>query len=250
MKGAIIGDIVGSRFEFDNVRSDDFELFGNGCDYTDDTICTIAIADAILSGSSYEQSIRDWCGKYPHPKGGYGGGFRVWLDSPHPKPYNSYGNGSAMRVSPVGFLFGDPNIISNEAKKSAECTHNHKEGIKGAVVVANAIYLLRNRVGLDKVNEYVGSHYSLPQYKPFSNPFDETCMNAVPVSFSCFFASHSFEDAIRKAMIVGGDSDTIGAITGSLAEAHYGVPDHLWREACSYLPKDMLEVITKAYERL
>lgn len=248
MKGAIIGDIVGSRFEFDNLKSEKFELFGKGVDFTDDTICTIAIADAILSGNSYEQSIRKWCKRYPNPMGGYGGSFRAWLQSDKPKPYNSYGNGSAMRVSPVGFLLDSK--IEEEAKKSAECTHNHKEGIKGAIVIAKSIWLLRNGAGFDEVKAFVSDYYSIPTYKPFSNPFDESCMNAVPVSLSCLFASENFEDAIRKAILVGGDSDTIGAITGSLAEAHYGVPDHIWGEAGSYLPNDMLIVITKAYNRL
>lgn len=202
MLGAIIGDIIGSIYEFNNVKTVDFPLFGNGCSYTDDTICTVAVADAILSGKSYEQSIREWCNTYSNPMGGYGGGFRTWLHSTNPKPYNSFGNGSAMRVSPVGFLFDEINDIQNEATASAECTHNHPEGIRGAVVVASSIFLLRVNTPFWSVCDYVESEYGqLPECEPFSNPFEETCMNAVPVSFACLFSSNSFEDAIRKAIV-------------------------------------------------
>jgi len=220
MLGAIIGDIVGSRFEFNNAKSEDFALFTDGCSFTDDTICTVSVADAILNGRTYKDSLHAWCREYPHPMGGYGASFAQWVRSDDPQPYNSFGNGSAMRVSPVGWLFDHHEDVEIEAARAAEITHNHPDGIKGAQVVAHCVRRLRIGCPKEELAWFVESKYgALPEYRPFSNPFDETCMNAVPVSIVCFLASINFEDAIRKAILVGGDSDTIGAITGSLAEA-------------------------------
>ena len=161
MLGAITGDIVGSRFEFNNNRSTEFDLFANGCSFTDDTICTVAIADAVLKGVSFERSLRHWCLKYPTPKGAYGGSFAVWLRSPAPMPYNSFGNGSAMRVSPVAWLFDDRETVLRKARESAECTHNHPEGIKGAKCIADCIFhARRNRHGSKEVIENLaGNEY-------------------------------------------------------------------------------------------
>lgn len=244
MIGAIIGDIVGSRFEFDNTNTEDFELFGKQCDYTDDTICTVAIADAALNGTPYDISLQKWCRKYNHPKGAYGGSFASWIRSNNPQPYGSYGNGSAMRVSPVAWLYNEAGDVVREAANTASVTHNHPEGIKGAVVVAKSIFMLRNGATKEELLSYASSEYrEIPEYKPFSNPFDETCMNAVPVSIGCFLASTGFEDAIRKAIIVGGDSDTIGAIVGSIAEAYYEIPLWISEKALGYLPSDMKDII-------
>ena len=143
MLGAIIGDIAGSKYEFNNTFDYDFEMFGEGCDFTDDTICTVAIADAILNGRSYQESLLDWCRRYPSPKGAYGGRFAGWIRSLDPQPYNSFGNGSAMRVSPVAWLFDDLSQVLEEAEKTALPTHNHPEGIKGAKAVAHAIWHFR-----------------------------------------------------------------------------------------------------------
>lgn len=252
MIGAIIGDIVGSRFEFNNTSNPKFKLFTKQCNFTDDTICTVAIADAILNGKSYEKSMQEWCRKYPNPMGGYGGAFRNWVFSGTPQPYYSFGNGSAMRVSPVAWLFNDGATVEEEATITAAITHNHPEGIKGAQVIANCIYALRNGCSKQEILRYGKSEYgNIPTYAPNSNPFNETCMNAVPVAIGCFVDSNSFEDAIRKAILVGGDSDTIGAIVGSLAEAHYrGIPIELFRQALSYLPADMKEIITQYYFRI
>lgn len=251
MIGAIIGDIVGSRFEFNNTTTQDFELFTDECDFTDDTICTVAIADAILNNKSYKDSLQEWCRRYPHPTGGYGASFCRWVFSDAPQPYNSFGNGSAMRVSPVAWLFNDRDRIDREASKSAEVTHNHPEGIKGAQVIANCIYILRNGGTKEHIRLLAKAEYGkIPEYAPFSNPFDESCMNAVPVAISCFLESTDFEDAIRKAVIVGGDSDTIGAIVGSLAEAYYiGIPEDMFIAAMSYLPQDMIDIIKQFYLR-
>lgn len=243
MIGAIIGDIVGSRFEFNNTSKTDFDLFTPECSYTDDTICTIAIADAMLNGISFSESLQKWCRKYPNPKGGYGASFAQWIWSSDSQPYNSYGNGSAMRVSPVGWLFNDYAQVEYHAALSAEVTHNHPEGVKGAQIIALCVRMLLNGCKKKDIADFVTKEYGdLPLFIPFSNPFDETCMNAVPVSVACFIASTDFEDAIRKAVIVGGDSDTIAAITGSIAEAFYGVPCEIERKALTYMPTEMVDI--------
>lgn len=250
MIGAIIGDIAGSRFEFNNVKRSWFKLFADECSFTDDTICTVAIADAIMCGKPYADSLREWCRKYPHPMGGYGASFAGWVFNDNAQPYNSFGNGSAMRVSPVAWLFDKGADVEKEAAKTASVTHNHPEGIKGAQVIANCIYALRKGCSKQEILRYARSEYgNIPAYRPYSNSFDETCMNAVPVAIGCFIDSTGFEDAIRKAILVGGDSDTIGAIVGSLAEAHYNIPEDLFYGAFDYLPDDMAEVVQRFYLR-
>lgn len=251
MLGAIIGDIAGSRFEFNNAKNSDFKLFTNECSFTDDTICTIAVADAVLSGRSYRDSVHEWCRKYPRPMGGYGCSFASWVYSDNPQPYNSFGNGAAMRVSPIGLYYDGRQSVLDEARKSAEITHSHSEGIKGAQVTAMCVWMVRKGHTKADVKDYVKKEYgSIPVFVPFSNSFNETCMNAVPVAVSCFLASTDFEDAIRRAILVGGDSDTIAAITGGIAEAMYGVPDSMRRSAMLYLPDEMKNVITRFYSEL
>ena len=253
MLGAIIGDIVGSKYEFDNIRSKDFPLFSDGCGYTDDTICTVAVANALLTGDSYTDSLQRWCRKYPHPKGAYGGSFARWIFEQNPQPYGSYGNGSAMRVSPCGWL-ETLERVGREARLSAECTHNHREGIKGATSVAEAIFILRGGATKAEVRSYIETRYGYDLTRSVdeirrTNRFDETCQVTVPQAFVCFLESHDFEDAVRNAISIGGDSDTIGAITGSLAEAHYGVPQTIRSEALGYLPSELLEVVSAFEER-
>lgn len=257
MLGAIIGDIVGSRFEFNNAKTTRFDLFAKECSFTDDTICTVAVADAImnhhtyLNGYVYKLTLRTWCRRYPHPMGCYGVSFARWLASDCPQPYYSFGNGSAMRVSPVGWLFNYAIEVEYEAARSAEVTHNHPEGIKGAQVIALCIFMLRRGCFKKQIREFVEKEYGkIPAYRPFSNPFDESCMNAVPVAVSCFLASTDFEDAIRKAVLVGGDSDTICAITGSLAEAHYGIPAAIRDAGLAYLPSEMKNIVDQFYDRV
>ena len=248
MLGAIIGDIVGSRFEFNNTKSLDFDLFTSDCSFTDDTICTVAIADAILNGKSYRDSLLEWCRKYPNPMGAYGGGFARWIFSDNPQPYNSYGNGSAMRVSPVGWLFDRNDHVVEEASLTASVTHNHEEGIKGAQVVAMCIFLLRYGYDKNRILDFIRPFYGeVKMPAPFTNPFNETCQETVPVAIACFLESNSFEEAVRNSIVIGGDSDTIGAITGSIAEAFYRVPDDMREKAFSYLPEDMLRIIQQFY---
>lgn len=242
MIGAIIGDIVGSRFEFNNLRTKDFDLFTPECEFTDDSICTIAVADAILKGCDYASSARSWCQKYPHPMGGYGGTFSYWIRCNEPKPYNSFGNGSAMRVSPVGFAFNNKADVLREAIASAQFTHNHPEGIVGAVATAMAILDLRKGNGKRSVSRLLRRFYN-NSAGAAKGVFDETCQGTVPVAFRLFLESTSFEDAIRRTMQWGGDSDTLGAIVGGMAEAHYGVPSWIRDAAMEYLTKEMQEVV-------
>lgn len=249
MLGAIIGDIVGSRFEFNNTDKYNFKLFANGCSYTDDTICTVAVADAILSGKSYEERLHHWCRMFPHPMGGYGGSFARWVASDDPQPYNSFGNGSAMRVSPVAWAFNDLDKILFEAEKTAIITHNHPEGIKGAVAVAHAIYHLRTThdlAGLESVMNAYYPDFMSGNYAP--GVFNETCQGTVPVCLKILVTSTSFEDAIRKAVSWGGDSDTIGAIVGSMAEAQWGVPSDMAMQALKFIPGSMVTVVNDFYK--
>lgn len=259
MLGAIIGDIVGSRFEFNNTNRTDFDLFTGESSYTDDTICTVAIADAILNGKSYKDSLLEWCRKYPNPKGAYGGSFAHWIHSADPQPYNSYGNGSAMRVSPVSWLFDDLNTVLSEAKKSAEVTHSHSEGIKGAQVIANLIYRYRkgtahpdNPCAITGISVDSGLYYDIPTLSDIkaNNSFNETCQITVPQSLRCFLESDNFEMCIRLAISIGGDSDTIGAIAGSLAEARFGIPPALACEAIQRLPYDMKTIVEQFYDTI
>lgn len=252
MLGAIIGDIVGSRFEFANYKGKDFELFGPGCDYTDDTILTVATADAILNGRSYRDAYVDWGRRYPHPKGAYGATFSAWLMDGGKAPYWSFGNGAGMRVSPVGWAFDKELDVLREAERSAAVSHNHPEGIKGAQAIAVAVSKLRNgetKTGLDR---YLGYYYDLEatvdEIREI-NAFNESCQVTVPQAIICFLESKDFEDAIRNAISIGGDSDTIGAMTGALAEAYYGIPDKIQKIARAYLPDDMLRIVNQFYSK-
>ena len=249
MLGAIIGDIVGSKYEFNNTLDYDFEMFADGSDFTDDSICTIAVADAILNGKSYKDSLLEWCRRYPSPKGSYGGRFSMWIHSDNPQPYGSFGNGSAMRVSPVAWLFDDLENVKVEAAKTAEPTHNHPEGIKGAMAVAHAIWHFR-KGGVEADKSVMKSFVDIAHryYEDFDTrayqrgKFDETCMGVVPLSFKIITQSSSFEDAIRLAISHGGDSDTIGAIVGSIAETRFGIPVDIKARVMSYLPDEMKKV--------
>ncbi|HSC53283.1 MAG TPA: ADP-ribosylglycohydrolase family protein [Phnomibacter sp.] len=248
MIGAIIGDIVGSRFEFDNTSSTDFELFTGDSNYTDDTICTVAIADAILSDRTYKDSLLDWCRRYPHPMGAYGGMFGKWIHSKDPQPYNSFGNGSAMRVSPVGWAF-EGAAVETEAMRSAAVTHNHQEGQLGAATVARIIYA--GRCGEPKERAATIGHLPVPSLAEIRahNSFNETCQVTVPQAIRCLLDGNSFEEVIRLAVSIGGDSDTIAAIAGSMAEAFYKIPPEIEAEAKRIVPAEMLDVIVKFQTR-
>ena len=263
MLGAIIGDIIGSRWEFNPTNDYDFELFSSQNDFTDDTICTIAVADALLHGSDdYGAYLHKWCRRYPHPMGGYGGSFAKWVASSNPQPYGSYGNGSAMRVSPIGMWFDDEDRILVEAEKVAACTHNHPEGIKGAQAIAWAVYwavksfdeLMRQEQKDREIADIVSSllvdyDYEVLNYEDYRNKFDETCQGTVPVALDIILKSYSFEDAIRRAVSLGADADTLGAIVGSIAEHIWGIPDYMIDAAMSYLPIEMQHIVNEFYEK-
>lgn len=258
MLGAIIGDIIGSRWEFNPTNDYGFELLTEKNGFTDDTICTLAVADALISGSDdYGKYIHDWCRRYPHPMGGYGGRFAQWVMSEHPKPYGSYGNGAAMRVSPVAYWYETREQVLEAAAATAMPSHNHEEGIKGAQTVALAIYraMELNRYiyqnaprHIDEIIneciEFSGYNINMPKSSVL-NKFDETCQGTVPVALKIISMSTCFEDAVRMAVSLGGDADTLGAITGSIAEAIWGIPMTLREKIKSFLPGEMKGVIAE-----
>ena len=253
MIGAIIGDIVGSRFEFNNHRSTAFVFFHPDCTFTDDTVMTVAVADAILNGRPFGETLHEYGRKYPNR--GYGGRFYRWLMKKEDyKPYDSCGNGSAMRVSPCAYLAkGNREQALTWATASAVCTHNHPEGVKGAMAVTDCILLAAQQKPKEEIKRLAVELYgydmdfTIDQIRPRFG-FYETCQKTVPQAIECFLESHDFESAIRIAISLGGDSDTIANITGGIAEAYYGVPTAMCTEALQMLPIEMRKVVSAMYE--
>ena len=245
--GAIAGDIIGSVYEFSPCKSTDFPLFSENSDYTDDTVMTIANAVWLLSGNNLTRIMQYYGNRYPDA--GYGGMFYSWLYSHNPRPYNSWGNGSAMRVSPVGWAFETLEETLETAKLSAEVTHNHQEGIKGAQAVAACIYLARKRKKKQEIKEYVESTFGYNLNRTceeirLSYKFNESCQGTVPESMIAFLESTDCESAIRLTVSLGGDADTMGAITGGIAEAFYGgIPEKIKKEVLRRLPKEFVDII-------
>jgi ADP-ribosylglycohydrolase len=245
--GAIGGDIIGSRFEWHNVKSKVFSLFSSYSEFTDDSVLTIATADALLHHLSYTDAYHKWGNRYPHA--GYGGSFRRWLASDDPQPYNSWGNGSAMRISPVGFFAENEEEVLREAKASAEATHNHPEGIRGAQAAALAVYLAKSGTEKPEIKEKIESMFgydlssrNLDDIRP-DYTFDVSCMGTLPVALLAFLESTGYEDAVRNAISVGGDSDTIAAVTGGIALAFYrDMPQQIIEGIETRLTDDMLEI--------
>lgn len=260
MIGAIIGDIVGARFEFGEAPEKGFELFtsDHDCSYTDDTVCTIAVADAILNHRHYAESLRNWCRRYPDPIGSYGGMFEDWVKTDDAPAAHSWGNGAAMRISPVGWLFNDFHEVLDEAKAAASCSHDHPEAIRGAQCVATLIYWLRTqRIRKDQVEAKVKERfgYEIPPLDEINQigrngHFDSSCQETVPWAIRCFLESDNFEDAIRLAVMADGDTDTKANITGAIAEASYDIPERLIDEAICRLPNDILTVMDQFCERV
>lgn len=258
MIGAIIGDIVGSRFEWDNHRSKEFELFAEGCFATDDSIMTLAIAGAILDSEGQDtlgqQAVR-WMQALgrKYPRAGYGSNFGVWLRQSDPKPYNSYGNGAAMRVSPCAWAAASVEEVKRLSHLVTEVTHNHPEGLKGAEATATAIWLARNGTSISDIRAYINQHYYPLDFTLDSirdtYAFDESCQGTVPEAITAFLESTSFEDALRNAISIGGDSDTVAAITGSIAQAYYGVPGWIREKALSCLDEDLLDILRRFEEK-
>ncbi len=245
MLGAIAGDIIGSVFEHRPHKSKDFPLFSSASCFTDDTVLTVATAHALLTTGDYRQAYQRYGQHWPGA--GYGGSFRQWLTQTDPKPYGSWGNGSAMRVSPVGFCVDTLEDVLTEAAKSAEVTHNHPEGIKGAQAVALAIYLARNDANKETICEEIEGRfgYDLQRTLATIRPeyhFDVSCQGSVPESIIAFLESNDYEDAVRNAISLGGDADTMACIAGGIAEAFYGdLPDDIWQQAVNRLDPEMLE---------
>jgi len=254
MLGAIAGDVIGSRFEHAGIKSKDFALFNQQSVFTDDTVHTVALADSLLSKVPYQVKLREYFQLYP--AAGYGDRFRRWAKSPNPAPYGSYGNGSAMRVSPVAWFYDTLEDVLSEALRSAEVTHNHPEGIRGAQAVAGAIFMARNGASKAVIRNYVEDsfHYELsatieeirPDYR-----FDVSCQGSVPQAIIAFLEAKDFEDAVRNAVSLGGDSDTQACIAGSIAEAYFRViPEHIKTQALSCLDERMSAVVTVFYQKV
>lgn len=245
MLGAIAGDIIGSIYEANPIKTKQFTLFRTDCHVTDDTITTLAICDGVLNslkdGQPKKQLIRSLKALVKlYPNAGYGNSFFSWATNDTVSPYHSFGNGSAMRVSPIAWIFDDLSQVENYAKMSAEITHNHPEGIKGAQAVASAIFLARKRYPKVYIKNYIQSiyGYDLSKEIKYIRPdytFEVSCQNSVPQAIICFLDSTSFEDAIRNAVSLGGDSDTLACITGSIAEAYYSIPKEILEYTYTYL---------------
>lgn len=262
MYGAILGDIIGSPYEFDRgSKSKDFPLFSPDSTYTDDSVMTLAVADAFLGAPQEDavirkrliQSMQHYGRKFPYA--GYGGMFRRWLKSPDPQPYGSYGNGSAMRVSSVAWLYDDLDTVRRMARLSAEVTHNHPEGIKGAEATASAIFLARTGSSKAEIKAYVEKQFgydlsrTCDEIRPDYHHV-ESCQETVPEAITVFLEGDSFEDVIRTAVSLGGDCDTLTCIAGSIAEGHYGVPEDLKRKCEQLLPSDLITCVRDFYGSL
>lgn len=257
MYGAILGDIIGSPFEFDmGDKSKDFPLFSEDSSFTDDTVMTIAVAEAFLDATDDEdvirqrliQSMQKWGHRYP--TAGYGARFICWLTLRDAKPYNSFGNGSAMRVSSVAWLYNDLDTVRRMARISADVTHNHPEGIKGAEATAVAIFLARTGHSKEEIKAYIEEefHYDLSRSCDEIRPYYyhvESCQETVPEAITAFLEGDSFEDVIRTAVSLGGDCDTLTCIAGSIAEGFYGVPEEMKKECKKRLSSNLLGVLLK-----
>ena len=246
MLGAIVGDIIGSVYEFDNHRSKEFPLFTERSHFTDDTILTIATAEALMrSDWDFAGRYREYGRKYPSS---YGNNFHRWIHDDDAGPYNSFGNGSAMRVSPVAWFEKHDHRVMILAERSAEVTHNHPEGIKGAQATAMAILWARQGVPRNRIRRDIEMRFgydlsaSVDELRE-TYQYNETCQQTVPEAIVCFLEANGFEDSIRNAISIGGDSDTLAAITGSISEAKWGVPEEIGREALSRLDKHLREVL-------
>lgn len=263
MYGAILGDIIGSPFEFDRgEKTKFFDLFTKGCEFTDDSVMTLAIANALLdSGIDADvdlirknviKEMQRWGDMYPYA--GYGGRFGDWLCDPNPKPYNSWGNGSAMRVSAVGWLYDSLDRTREVARATADVTHNHPEGIKGAEATAAIIFMARKGASKKEIKEYVIREFNydlsrtLDEIRP-GYSMDESCQGTVPEAITAFLEGNDYEDVIRNAVSLGGDTDTLGAIAGAMAEGFFGIPEWLREECRSRIDKETMLPVIDRFEK-
>ena len=248
MLGAIAGDIIGSVYEFDNIRTVDFPLFVEASQFTDDTVLTVALADSILHGTDYTDKLKEYYSLYPNAS--YGGRFSAWAASLSRAPYNSFGNGSAMRVSPIGFAFDSLEVVLDRAQESAAKTHNHPEGIKGAQATASAIFLAREGKTKEEIRQAIENLFGYSMDESIGSlrehyQFNQTCQGSVPQAITAFLESDHFEDAIRKAVSIGGDSDTIACIAGGIAHAYYKqIPDPIVDQVYRTLDSRLRRIVT------
>ena len=253
MIGAIAGDIIGSVYEHNRIKTKDFPLFSPRSRFTDDTVLTVAVAHSILTGVTYKDAIKNIGKRYPYA--GYGGTFIQWLLSEDGGPYNSWGNGSAMRVSPVGFAFNSTDEVLKQARMTAEISHNHPEGIRGAQATALTVYMARQGKNKEEIRRCIKEQFKYDLDRSVNEirgvyAFDISCQGTVPEAIISFLDSDSYEDAIRNAISLGGDSDTLACITGGIAEAYYGpVPNDIRAEVEGILPPDLMAVTKAFYEK-
>ena len=252
MLGAIVGDIVGSIYEFENHRSKTFPLFGQNVDFTDDTVCTVALADALLRNADPAATLRAWCLRYPDR--GYGGMFRQWIIDESLGPYNSFGNGAAMRVSAAALLGVDLESALFLSDRITAITHDHPEGMKGARATVTAICLARAGESADRIRATVVRSFGYDMQRTVDDirpgyVFNETCQRTVPEALICALEASDFEDAIRNAISIGGDSDTVACIAGGVAEARFRIPEAIAAEALRRLPQEMVDVVGEVYRR-
>lgn len=253
--GAICGDIIGSTREFNPIKSKDFELIPENSSFTDDTVLTLALASWLIKDESKSKEIlikeiKSICNMYPYI--GYGGRFNQWIKSDNTQPYNSWGNGSAMRVSPVSWVGNSLEEVENLAKISAEITHNHPEGIRGAVSVAASIYLARTGENKNTIKKYVEDNFAYNLSRKLDSfrsdySFEVSCQKSVPESIICFLEADSYEETIRNAVSLGGDADTQAAIAGSIASAYYDVPDSIYLQCMDKLDDNLLNISDNFY---
>lgn len=254
MVGAILGDIIGSRHEFNNIKTKDFELFTDDCEFTDDTVMTCAVAKALMECNGDYTNLSEATSKVMrrigrrYPTCGFGGMFFRWMFSDM-GPYNSFGNGAAMRVSPVGFIAKSVEEAKDLSYKVTSITHNHPEGLKGAEATAVAIVMARNGASKEEIKavmerDYYVSNHTVDEYREIIRGHgDETCQVSMPEALQCFYEGESYEDVIRNCISIGGDSDTLGAIAGGIAEAYFGIPDEIKNRVWDYLTTDLADIV-------
>ena len=255
MIGAILGDIIGSRHEFFNIKTKDFELFTPRCGFTDDSVMTCAVALAMMECKGNYKDLSEKTVEVmqsvgrKYPNCGYGGMFYEWMFSDQPKPYNSYGNGAAMRISPVGFIARNVEEAKDLSYKVTSVTHNHPEGLKGAEATAVAIVMARQGCSKEEIRKVMERNYYKPEYtvegyrKEIKGHGAETCQVSLPEALQCFYEGEDYEDVIRNCISIGGDSDTLAAIAGGIAEAFYGVPEEFKEQLSIYLDERLMNIV-------
>ena len=253
MIGAIAGDIIGAPYEFSQTKELGFPLFHHRCQFTDDTVLTVAVADWILHGGDLVDKLHEYFDAYP--RASYGGMFIRWAQRKDREPYNSWGNGSAMRVSPVGFAYDSLEEVLEQAGRSAEVTHNHEEGIRGAQATGSAIFLARSGHGKAQIKAYIEEKFKYDLSRPLEEirgnySFDESCQGTVPESIVAFLESSDYEGALRNAVSLGGDADTMACIAGGIAQAHYGgVPQEIGQRALGLLDERLRKIVEEFQRR-